>query len=80
MILTPEDVSKVRFGSELTVQSIDTLRILRDAFGVIFKIKEDIEIEPHTMKTSESDQLKARKTLLISCLGTGYLNANRTAT
>lgn len=40
MALTPEDVSKVRFGA-LTPQTIDTLRILRDAFGVVFRIKED---------------------------------------
>ncbi len=40
MVLTPEDVSKVRFGS-LTPQAMDTLRIIRDAFGVVFRIKED---------------------------------------
>lgn len=44
MVLTPEDVSKVRFGS-LTPQAMDTLRIIRDAFGVVFRIKED-RVEP----------------------------------
>lgn len=40
MVVTPEDVNKVRFG-ELTDQSIRTLRLLKDAFGVTFKIKDD---------------------------------------
>ena len=40
MVVTPEDVSKVRFG-ELTDQAVRTLRLLREAFGVTFKIKED---------------------------------------
>ncbi|KAJ1442230.1 18S rRNA biogenesis protein RCL1, partial [Ochromonadaceae sp. CCMP2298] len=40
MVLTPEDVSKVRFGV-LSPQAIMMLRLLREAFGVTFKIKED---------------------------------------
>ena len=40
MVVTPEDVSKVRFG-ELTDQAVRTLRLIREAFGVTFKIKED---------------------------------------
>jgi hypothetical protein len=40
MVLTPEDVSKVRFG-RLSVQAICTLRLLKEAFGVTFKITEE---------------------------------------
>lgn len=32
---------KVRFGSELTAQAVLTLRLLRDAFGVTFKLEQD---------------------------------------
>jgi hypothetical protein len=35
--------SQVRFGGQLTPQAIQTLRLLKDAFGVVFKIKSDIE-------------------------------------
>lgn len=52
--------SQMRFG-ELTENSIQVLRILRDAFGVIFKIKTDRETN----------------TVLLSCLGTGYKNMAR---
>ena len=37
MILTPEDISKVKFG-KLTEQSVRFLRTLREFFGIIFKI------------------------------------------
>jgi RNA 3'-terminal phosphate cyclase-like protein len=63
MVLGPEDVSKVRFGV-LTDQAIEVLRLLRVAFGVVFKIRED----------------KETNTLLLSCLGVGYKNTSRKAT
>lgn len=44
MILTAEDVSKVRFGG-LTQGSIQTLRLLKDAFGVVFRITKDVQYE-----------------------------------
>lgn len=44
MVLTPEDVSKARFGSELTAQAVLALQLIRDAFGVTFKIKQDDEV------------------------------------
>jgi len=34
----------VRFGSELTPQAMATLRLIKDAFGVVFKIKPDLEL------------------------------------
>lgn len=40
MVLGPEDVSKVRFG-QLSAAAMNMLRLLRDAFGVIFKVKRD---------------------------------------
>lgn len=39
MIMGPEDVCKVRMG-DLTEQAIESLRLIRDAFGVMFKIKQ----------------------------------------
>jgi RNA 3'-terminal phosphate cyclase-like protein len=49
MVLTPEDVSKVRFGT-LSPQAVDTLRIIRDAFGVVFRVKEDRELQKKSDK------------------------------
>mmetsp|Transcript_10871 Transcript_10871/g.37881 ORF Transcript_10871/g.37881 Transcript_10871/m.37881 type:complete len:396 (-) Transcript_10871:56-1243(-) len=57
MVLSPEDVSKVRVGS-LTDAGMDCLRHIRDVFGTTFKIKAD----------------PATRTVLLSCLGTGYIN------
>jgi RNA 3'-terminal phosphate cyclase-like protein len=53
----------VRFGV-LTDQAIEVLRLLRVAFGVVFKIRED----------------KETNTLVLSCLGVGYRNTSRKAT
>jgi RNA 3'-terminal phosphate cyclase-like protein len=38
MALTPEDVSKIRIGAELSDAVIETLRLLKRFFGVVFKI------------------------------------------
>jgi RNA 3'-terminal phosphate cyclase-like protein len=57
---------KVRFGSELTDASVECLRLLREAFGVVFKIKEETE--------------EGSSSLLLSCLGTGFMNMSRKAT
>lgn len=63
MALGPEDVCKVRFGCELTGAAIKTLRLMKDAFGVTFKIREDKENSPPS--------------ILLSCLGIGYKNMSR---
>ena len=55
MALGPEDVTRCRFGP-LTPQAIQCLRDLRDALGVVFKIR----------RVEESDQL------LLSCVGVGF--------
>lgn len=39
MALTPEDVSRVKLGP-LTQHTIETLRLLKDFFGVVFKITQ----------------------------------------
>ncbi|CEG35187.1 18s rrna biogenesis protein rcl1 [Plasmopara halstedii] len=63
MALGPEDVAKVRIG-KLTPHSISCLRLLREFFGVTFKIKPD----PET------------KTVLLSCLGVGFKNLAKKVT
>ncbi|KAL3911023.1 MAG: hypothetical protein SGILL_007449, partial [Bacillariaceae sp.] len=57
MALTPEDVSRIRVGT-LSQYSIQTLRLIKQAFDVEFKVTPDMET----------------KTVLLSCLGTGYRN------
>lgn len=64
MAMGPEDVCKVRFGSELTPAAIKTLQLIRDAFGTIFKIKNEV-------------LHNGRKSTLLSCLGSGYKNMSR---
>lgn len=63
MAMGPEDITKVRFGSELTENAISMLQILKDHFGIVFKIKnEDIDTFP---------------TIVVSCLGIGFKNMAR---
>ena len=57
MLLTPEDVSRIRIGT-LSQYTIESLRLFQQVFGVEFKVKADQE----------------SKTVLMSCLGTGYRN------
>ena len=63
MVMGPEDVTKVRFGP-LSPAAIKLLRLLRAAFGVVFKIKDD----------------DADGTTVLSCLGIGYKNISRRVT
>lgn len=56
-VLCPEDVSRIRLG-RLTPSTVKLLRLLRDMFGVIFKIKPD----------------EKSMTILLSCLGAGFKN------
>ena len=89
MVICPEDVCKVRFG-ELTEQSIRTLRILRDAFGIIFKIKASSATAAGSgggagavsgaREYSSSDVTTEDRSTLISCLGVGYKNMARRVT
>lgn len=63
MALTPEDVSRIRVGT-LSQYSIETLRLIKLAFDVEFKVTPDLE----------------SKTVLLSCLGTGYRNMAKAST
>mmetsp|Transcript_8099 Transcript_8099/g.20073 ORF Transcript_8099/g.20073 Transcript_8099/m.20073 type:complete len:408 (-) Transcript_8099:66-1289(-) len=63
MALTPEDVSRIRVGT-LSQYSIETLRLIKQAFDVEFKVTPDMET----------------KTVLLSCLGTGYRNMAKAST
>jgi len=60
MALGPENISRARFG-KLTTQTIQTLRLLREFWGITFRLQPD----PKT------------KTVLVSCVGIGFMNMNR---
>ena len=62
MALTPEDVSRVRLG-RLSPYSIQTLRQIKDFFGVVFNLKEEPKAQ----------------TVLASCVGIGYTNVAKKA-
>lgn len=63
MALGPEDVSRVRCG-QLSLHAVQTLRLIRDALGVTFKIRADAETG----------------TVLLSCLGSGHKNVAKKVT
>ncbi len=63
MALGPEDVSRVRVG-QLSPHAMHTLRLIRDALGVTFKIRADPETE----------------SVMLSCLGSGCKNLARSST
>lgn len=64
MCLGPEDVSRVRLGSELTAASIGVLRLLREFLGVTYQIETD-----------PSDA-----SLLCACRGVGFKNLSQRVT
>jgi RNA 3'-terminal phosphate cyclase-like protein len=63
MSLSPEDVSRIRVGT-LSQYSIETLRLIKHAFDVEFKVTPDTETQ----------------TVLLSVLGSGYRNMARAST
>jgi RNA 3'-terminal phosphate cyclase-like protein len=63
MALGPADVSKMRFGSELTEFSVQALRLIKTFFGVVFKVEKD----------EESDD----GSILVSCVGSGFENVHK---
>mmetsp|Transcript_8477 Transcript_8477/g.10716 ORF Transcript_8477/g.10716 Transcript_8477/m.10716 type:complete len:398 (-) Transcript_8477:39-1232(-) len=63
MCLGPEDVSRIRVGT-LSQYAIVSLRLLKKAFDVEFKVKADND----------------SKSVVLSCLGTGYRNMARAST
>lgn len=58
----PELLSEVRFGP-LTPQAVDTLRLIRDFFGVVFNVRPE----------------KEHGTVFLSCIGVGMKNVARKA-
>ena len=60
MALTPSDASRVRLG-KLNSYSINFIRLLKDFFGLVFKVEEDPESGVVT----------------LSCSGTGFVNLAR---
>ena len=84
----------MRFGS-LSGQSILLLRLLKEVYGVTFKIKRSLDDdnavvvgtdEKRSVRVREgSNPLDAvsgssRETVLLSCYGIGYSNVNRRVT
>lgn len=72
MVLGPNDVSKVRVG-ELTPFTIQYLRDLQDFFGSQFKITQETGKDQTVLGA-------APDTLLMTCVGVGYVNTNKKAT
>lgn len=74
MALTQNNVSSVRLGP-LVPYTVAFLRNLKKFFGVVFKIKVE------KIDTEESGNKKGLgSTLVLSCLGVGFQNMNRSMT
>lgn len=61
MALCPEDMSKIRIGKQMTDFTVNTLRLLKAFFNVMFKIEKD----------------ESNDTILLSCVGSGFENINK---
>ena len=88
MVMGPEDIAKVRFGRELSQGAIEILQILRDNFGVVFKIKCDSTnvISGQNARSTDGDGVcsggdgavaLSSSSILVSCLGIGHKNISR---
>eukprot|EP00592_Proboscia_alata_P023955 CAMPEP_0194447050 /NCGR_PEP_ID=MMETSP0176-20130528/128785_1 /TAXON_ID=216777 /ORGANISM="Proboscia alata, Strain PI-D3" /LENGTH=474 /DNA_ID=CAMNT_0039273855 /DNA_START=195 /DNA_END=1620 /DNA_ORIENTATION=- len=73
MCLTPEDVSRVRLGT-LSPYSVLALRLFKEVFQVEF------QITTNQNKNSGDDTEETDKTILMSCLGSGYRNMTKAST
>lgn len=90
MCLTPEDVSRIRLGP-LSQYTIVSLRLYKEALGVEFKLRVDDNSDVQEDQDDDDDDeeddsgyVKKRKfdqrTVICSCLGTGYRNMARAST
>lgn len=70
MILGQRDVSKILTGP-LTPYTIQFLRHLKDVFGVMFKIQAQQSDDDNGAAGGENK-------ILLSCVGAGYTNINKT--
>jgi hypothetical protein len=61
MSLCPEDVSRLRVGSELSEAAVETLRLAKLFVGVVFKIE----------RQQQDD------TIMLSCVGSGLENIHK---
>ncbi|CAG8460873.1 10022_t:CDS:2 [Ambispora gerdemannii] len=76
MVLCSEDVSKVRVG-KLSAFTIQYVRDIKEFFGVTFKIKQETYIQE---QESSNPSHNYNDTLLLSCVGIGYVNYNKKTT
>lgn len=65
MALCPEDVSRLRLPAHMSHYTVETLRLLKEFFGVVFKLKVDEAAE---------------QSVVASCLGVGYKNYSKKVT
>ncbi|KAG0364072.1 RNA 3'-terminal phosphate cyclase domain-containing protein [Gamsiella multidivaricata] len=72
MVLGPNDVSKVRVG-DLTPFTIQYMRDLQDFFGSTFKITQETDKDKTVLGA-------APDTLVMTCVGIGYVNTNKKTT
>ncbi|KAL7468071.1 hypothetical protein ACHAXS_008302 [Conticribra weissflogii] len=95
MCLTPEDVSRIRLGP-LSRYTVVTLRLLKEAFGVEFKLRMEEEKrgsfggdergnngeeeEEEEYYGGNGKRRRGGGTVLCSCLGIGYRNMARAST
>eukprot|EP00559_Dactyliosolen_fragilissimus_P002118 CAMPEP_0184872218 /NCGR_PEP_ID=MMETSP0580-20130426/41158_1 /TAXON_ID=1118495 /ORGANISM="Dactyliosolen fragilissimus" /LENGTH=537 /DNA_ID=CAMNT_0027374975 /DNA_START=10 /DNA_END=1623 /DNA_ORIENTATION=+ len=76
MCLCPEDVSRIRTGI-LTMYTVESLRLFRQAFGVEFKVRAEENRTGHAIGNGNGT---SSGTVLLSCLGIGYRNMARAST
>lgn len=79
MALSPKDVSSVVLGP-ITPFTVQFLRDLKTFFGVTFKIENYKEKKSNDDDEDDSDEEDSKSIQLhkLTCLGTGYINLNKT--
>lgn len=75
MCLGPEDVSRIQTGP-LTPHAVEALRLYKETLGVEFRIRPVQSMN----EEDEDDDHNNAKTLILSCMGTGYRNMARSST
>lgn len=78
MTLGPKDVTSVVMGP-LTPFTVQFLRDVKTFFGVTFKIEDYFDsLKNGNVDEDDEDRSKRKKLYKMSCLGTGYINLNKT--
>eukprot|EP01138_Halocafeteria_seosinensis_P011084 gb/GECG01011320.1/.p1 GENE.gb/GECG01011320.1/~~gb/GECG01011320.1/.p1 ORF type:complete len:415 (+),score=31.23 gb/GECG01011320.1/:1-1245(+) len=70
MALSPEDVSRVRLNANVAKRLFATLQLLREFFGVIFRLK----VQEKTDVTASSQGGGSSESIIASCVGAGFKN------